>query len=145
MAMWNNCVFDHIYYQMITPWSITEFIYSVNILLSSDSDFNDLDIKWELMFPSVIFSWMLWECAYHLWTHYQAWILQSHSGSFQKSLFTSKIDINCFVAESILQESISRQMSGKFCSHDFASESSVWFVSNSMPILRTQHVKNKSK
>ena len=66
MTMWNNCVFGHIYYQTITPWSITEFIYSVDILLSSDSDFNDLDIKWELMFPSVIFSQMLWECAYHL-------------------------------------------------------------------------------
>ena len=118
MTMWNNCVFGHIYYQTITPWSITEFIYSVNILLSSDSDFNDLDIKWELMFPSVIFSQMLWECVYYLQTHYQVWILQNYSGSFQKNLFTSKIDINRFVAESILQESKSRQMSGKFCGHD---------------------------
>ena len=66
MTMGNNRVVGHIYYQMITPWSITEFVYSIHILLSSDSDFNDLDIQRELMFPSVILSQMLWKCAYHL-------------------------------------------------------------------------------
>ena len=76
MTIWNNCVFGDIYYQTITPWSITEFIYHVNISLYSDSDPNDLDVKWGLMFPSMIFSEMMLERLYHLQAHYQVSILK---------------------------------------------------------------------